>query len=139
MEERLHQEIVALTNEGEVLFEEEKYQLAIEKYLMAFDKLPDPYAEYEASSWILTAVGDSYFLLEAFQEALTNFKHAESCAGGENPFIWMRIGQCYLELENNETARAYLMRAYALEGEEIFSEDASKYLAAIADLIEQQP
>ena len=134
MKDDTHKKILFLTNQGEILFEKEKYKKAINKYNQAFLLIPKPYSSYEASSWVLTAIGDCYFFLQDFKKALSTFKHAEACEGGLNPFIWMRIGQCYFEEENSHDSREYLIRAYAVEGEEIFEDDNPKYLESIKDL-----
>ena len=41
----------------------------------------------------------------------------------DNPFILLRLGENYLEMEDETNATEFLLRAYMLEGEKIFKED----------------
>ncbi len=49
----------------------------------------------------------------------------------------MRLGQSAFEIGKMEEAREYLLRAYMLEGDDIFSDEDEKYLDCIRDLINQ--
>ncbi|MNE84689.1 hypothetical protein D3C80_1816200 [compost metagenome] len=44
-----------------------------------------------------------------------------------NPFIMLRVGQLYFEEDNLEQAKEYLLRAYMLDGAEIFEGSKEKY------------
>lgn len=46
-----------------------------------------------------------------------------------NPFLHLRLGQCQLELGNNDQAADELTRAYMAEGTTIFQDEDPKYLA----------
>ena len=72
MKDDTHNKILFLTNQGEILFEKEKYKKAINKYNQAFLLIPKPYSSYEASSWVLTAIGDCYFFLQDFKNSATH-------------------------------------------------------------------
>ena len=98
--------------------------------------LPEPKYIYEAASWIYTAIGDSLYLAEDFENATDNFQQALKCEGGlGNPFIVLRIGECFYELGNTQKAKEYLIQAYMIEGEDIFSEEDEKYFDLIKDMI----
>ena len=84
---------------------------------------------WDTTIWILTAIGDANFLDNDFQAGVDNLSNAMHCAGAiGNPFIHMRLGQCLFEIGSLDRAADELTRAYALEGDEIFSEDDPKYL-----------
>lgn len=78
----------------------------------------------------MTSIGDIYFLQGKYEEAFDNFEDARNNLSGEginNPFILLRLGQSAFELEKKELATENLLRAYMLEGKEIFEEDDKKY------------
>ncbi len=46
-----------------------------------------------------------------------------SGAGYGNPFVMLRLGECCLEIGDEKNALEYLLRAYMMEGEDIFEPD----------------
>ena len=52
-----------------------------------------------------------------------------------NPYINMRIGQCFVFLQNENDAKEYLMRAYLMAGEDVFRGN-EPFLDIIKDIIE---
>lgn len=42
-------------------------------------------------------------------------------------FILLRLGQCFLETNNTEQAKEFLLRTYMIEGKAIFEEENEKY------------
>ena len=65
------------------------------------------------------------------------FVNAVQCPDGlGNPFIHLRLGQAYFELENPEKAADELARAYMGGGVDIFMEDDPKYLSFLETRIE---
>jgi hypothetical protein len=50
------------------------------------------------------------------------------CATG-NPFLHLRLGQCRFELGDLDRAADELARAYMGDGEDVFEDEAPKYLA----------
>lgn len=136
LDDELYEKIQQLCEVGDELAEDEKYSKAIEKYTQALELLPEPKYIYEAASWIYTAIGDSLYLAEDFENATDNFQQALKCEGGlGNPFIVLRIGECFYELGNTQKAKEYLIQAYMIEGEDIFSEEDEKYFDLIKDMI----
>ncbi|MBO0591246.1 hypothetical protein I2486_07470 [Cellulophaga sp. E16_2] len=129
LDESLHLEIEKLSEQGDALAEAGNYSDALDAYWAAFDLVPEPKTEWEATTWILVAIGDANFLGADFQAGLENLSNAMHCPNGiGNPFIHLRLGQCQLETGNLERAADELTRAYALEGEELFADDDPKYL-----------
>lgn len=129
LDDELHTELQKLSELGDSKVEVEDYSNAIKAYEKALDLIPEPKNEWEATTWVLVAIGDAHFLENSFQEGLENFQKAMTCPGAiGNPFIHMRLGQCQFELGNLDRAADELTRAYAIEGEDIFSDDDPKYL-----------
>lgn len=117
-----------LCEQGNEEMDNENYAKAIEYFNKAFATLPEPKDEWEASAWLYTSIGDAYFCMEKPETALDNFQHAYRIFGVENlnPFVLLRIGQCYLDLQDEQNAIEFLLRAYMLDGEDVF-EGAEEY------------
>lgn len=65
-----------------------------------------------------------------YEESFKYFEDAKNNLSGEgatNPFIMLRLGQNAYEIGNKNIAIEYLLRAYMLEGTEIFEENDDKY------------
>jgi hypothetical protein len=57
-------------------------------------------------------------------------EYATTCPGAiGNPFLHLRFGQVLFDRGELDRAADELIRAYALEGEEIFANDDPRYLA----------
>lgn len=136
LDDKIYEKIQNLCEIGDELAEGEQYGKAIDKYTKALKLIPEPKYIYEASTWVYTAIGDSFYLAEDFENALDNFNQALKCEGGlGNPFIVLRIGECFYELDNIERAKYFLLQAYMIEGEDVFSEEDEKYFKLIGDMI----
>lgn len=128
LDDMTYNQILRLSNEAEALFEKKAFDQALQLYQKALDLIPNPKQKWEASLWVYTAIGDTYFLKAEFQNALKAFEDAKNCADGSlNPFINLRLGQCYFELKEVDKAEDYLLKAYMYEGESIFESENKKY------------
>ena len=131
----IREEIKALCAEGYALYDIADYPHALRKFYQAWMLLPKPQTDFKEGGWILTAIGDSYFCSEQYEqgkEALTSALHCEDMI--DNPFIHLRLGQCLLELGIVGTARTHLSIAHERGGSKLFEKEAPKYLiAALSD------
>lgn len=101
---------------------------AIQLYWNAYDLIPDPKEEYEASTWVLGSIGDANFISGDFAAGKDNLSAAMHCPNAiGNPFLHLRLGQCQFELGDLERAADELTRAYMSAGAEIFQEDEKYY------------
>lgn len=128
--EQLQSELDELAEEGNKYFDNNEYDKALEIWKRALDLIPEPKKRISETVWFLTSIGDIYFLQGKYEEAFDNFEDARnnlSEEGINNPFILLRLGQSAFELEKKELATENLLRAYMLEGKEIFEEDDKKY------------
>ena len=136
MDDKTYNIIQELCEQGDDLTDSEQYEDAIEKYTQALNLIPEPKYYYEASTWVYTAIGDALFYLENYNQALNMFQEALKCPNGiGNPFILVRIGECFFETDSLDNAKNYLLQAYMVEGEEIFENEDEKYFEVIRDLI----
>lgn len=128
--EQLQSELDELAEEGNKYFDNNEYDKALEIWKRALDLILEPKKRISETVWFLTSIGDIYFLQGKYEEAFDNFEDARNNLSGEginNPFILLRLGQSAFELEKKELATENLLRAYMLEGKEIFEEDDKKY------------
>ncbi|WP_442587888.1 tetratricopeptide repeat protein [Pedobacter sp. AW31-3R] len=109
--------------------DKEDYPAAVSYFNKALAVLPEPKEDWEAAGWLQASIGDAYFNDSKYTEALEPLLAAQYIYGDEeaNPFVLLRLGEVYFELNDHKNAGDYLWRAYKLEGEELF-EDDKKYL-----------
>lgn len=135
--EDIQDQMETLSEQGEEAIEQGRYEEAIDLYNQALSLLPEPREDWEAYVWLKAAMGDACFLMDRNEDGLDHFYEAYTAAGPQNvnPFIVYRLGQIYRRLDDEENALEFLMRAYLLEGEDIFEdEDDFTYLKNRVDL-----
>ncbi|WP_312369728.1 tetratricopeptide repeat protein [Stenotrophomonas sp.] len=124
----VHEKIRTLTAEGDLLAQKQRFDEAVTRYNEAWKLVPEPKANWQASTWLLAAIGDACFLGGYFKSGADAFSFALHCPEGlGNPFVHLRLGQCEFERGNLPEAIEQLTRAYALEGADIFGQDDPKY------------
>ncbi len=119
-----------LCAEGYRCFDEGEQEQALRRFYQAWTLIPKPQTQYEISGWVLTAIGDAYFAKCNFSAGIEALRSALFCpktAG--NPFVHLRLGQCYLESHNGEEADRHLARALYSGGSELFDREAEHYLS----------
>lgn len=125
----LHVEIQRLCAAGDALAKDNKFSAAMPSYWAAWDLLPEPKSEWQAATWVLAAIGDANFLSGDFTAGRDNLSNAMHCPCAiGNPFLHLRLGQCQLELGEQERAADELLRAYMAAGSEIFKDQNPRYL-----------
>lgn len=130
LDDGVHHGIVQLCSVGDQLLDRGSNRAAIESYRLAWDLLPEPKEEWEAATWILSAIGDAAFLSSSFEEAHVAFSRAVECPQElGNAFIHLRLGQCCFELNSPGKAADELARAYMAGGVEVFEGEDPRYLA----------
>lgn len=121
--------IKAYCSQGDALAESGQYEAAIDAYNKAWDLVPAPKNDWEASTWILAAIGDACYLCGYATSSKEAFSFAVTCPGGlGNPFIHLRLGQLAYDAGDLDVAADELMRAYMGAGNEIFANEHAKYL-----------
>ncbi|SRR6266496_1141198 len=136
LDANIYERIKSLSQEGDEFQHAKNYEKAINKYNEAFLLIPEPKTSWAASTWILTAIGETFFFMKKYQEAKQSLIKALGCPGGkENPFIHLRLGQTYFELNKVKEAKRELNKARALDTyNSLFKGEDNKYY----DLIKKQ-
>ena len=136
MDDRTFERITQLSEEGNQLADDGQYDEAIEKFSEALKLVPEPKRDWEAGSWLSASIGDMYFLKGDHKNGLEYFYDSyASPDNAANPFINVRIGQCLLETGDDAKAKEFLLRAYMIEGDKIFSGEDEKYFDHIRDIV----
>jgi tetratricopeptide (TPR) repeat protein len=128
----LHQQVTALSERAEAAFAAGQFKQAIDFYWTALALLPPPETQWEAATWLLTGIGDACYLSNDLPRAIDALYNALNCPDAhENPFINLRLGQALYNSGRRDDAMNYLVRAFALEGDEIFEDGGEEHLAAV--------
>lgn len=61
LDDQVYDQIVQLCERGDALVENGQNEKAIESFIAALDLVPLPKNNWETSTWIYTALGDTYF------------------------------------------------------------------------------
>lgn len=122
--DELHARIEELSLEGSALYDASQMQGAIQKWTEAIDLLPEPRGVWEAFTWLSGSIGDAQYQLGDFDAARHSFLDAlNDLDGQENPFLHYRLGQCLFRLGDESGGVESLLKAYMLDGKDIFSRD----------------
>ncbi len=118
-----------LCDQGNEAMDEGEFREAIAFFEQALAILPAPAEEWEPYGWLQAALGDAQYGMHNFTGALEYFRRAHAFAGPDevSPFVLLRMGQCCRRLGDAKNAAEYLLRAYRLEGEDIFADAAEDF------------
>lgn len=136
LSEDIYEVIKSHCNEGDLALEDDDLQDAYDCYMKAWNLVPEPQTNWEASTWILGALADLYFISNDFQQVKESLDFAMHCPNAiGNPFLHLRLGQAELELGNTEKAKDELARALMGAGKQIFENDDPKYFDFISQFM----
>jgi tetratricopeptide (TPR) repeat protein len=136
LDNNVHQRILQLSKAGDESMERGDYSHAADQFRTAFELVPEPYQEWEASLWLLTSLGEAYYFDGEYVQAhaaLAKALHVPGAIG--NPLIHLRLGEVQFELGNTKKAADELLRAYMAGGEEIFEDEDDKYFAFLKQAV----
>lgn len=135
LSESVSERIDFYASEGNDFYDDDRNLEAIESWMKGVDLLPEPNNQWDAYGWFMASIGDAYYFEEDYdrsKQALMNALNSEE--GRENPLVHYRLGQCEIELGNEDKGIESLLKAYMLDGESIFEldgEDGAFYLNLI--------
>jgi tetratricopeptide (TPR) repeat protein len=136
LDDTTYNRVTELCRLGDRLQEKQQYPEALKHYRSAWELLPDPKEDWEAATWIQTAIGDARWQSRQYREAIDVLSVAVRCPGGlGNPFIHLRLGEAQFELGDIKRAKDELTRAYMGAGRKIFEGDDSKYFELLRDTL----
>ena len=121
--------IQALSDKGNTLMDQGLYKSAVRLFEEAMALVPEPHLDQPTATWLHAAIGDARFLQNDYASAVDCFENAKQCPGGVgNPFVHLRLGQSYFELNQREKAANELAMAYMGDGLTVFEFEDPKYL-----------
>lgn len=130
LNDALHEKIKFHCAAGDALANSSDFEAAISEYNKAWEIIPAPKNAWNAATWVLAAIADSAFLGRYLSTAKEAIDYGMTCPGAiGNPFMHLRCGQIYFDLNDENRAADELMRAYMGAGADIFSAEDGKYLA----------
>lgn len=128
MPPHIYEQVEALSEAGNELADADDFDGAIARFNEALQLLPEPARNWEASTWLYASIGDMYYFKGDYQAAANNFFDALNGPDAQaNGFVNLRLGESLYELNRQDQSLEYLLRAYMLEGMEIFAEEDSRY------------
>jgi tetratricopeptide (TPR) repeat protein len=140
LDDSIHDDITELCEQGDALAAEGDYRGALLLYSQAWESLPEPKENWDAATWILSAIGDAHFGLGEFQDVIAVLQAAMKCPDGlGNPYIHLRLGEAFLEIGNRDRGGDELTRAYMAAGREIFEDEDPKYFTFLRSILQPSP
>jgi tetratricopeptide (TPR) repeat protein len=140
LDDSIHDEITKLCEQGDSLVKSGDFRGALRLFHRSWKLLPEPKEDWDASTWILTAIGDAHFFLGDFQNVIAALSNAVHCPNGlGNPFVHLRLGEAAFELGQMDRAKDELTRAYMGAGRDIFANEDPKYLAYLETILQPMP
>lgn len=129
LSEDLHAEIEKHSEAGNALIEAGDAAGAIAVWRTAFSILPEPRNQWDAALWLHASIGDAQRSQGDLQGALASFQAASASGDGRaNAFVQINLGMTLYDLGDRQAATEPLLRAYMLEGEDIFDDFGRYYL-----------
>jgi tetratricopeptide (TPR) repeat protein len=123
------EEVTDLSQQGNMLLESGRAQTAIAKWLAALELLPEPRRKWETAMWLHASIGDAQRQQGDIESALISFQEAAASGNGyANGFVQLGIGMCLYDLGRGEDSTDPLLRAFMMEGKDLFEETNPKYL-----------
>lgn len=112
--------IDVLAVEGNDLLEQDDWRGALSVWRQALALVPEPQTSYPESLWLYASIGDAHHSGEQWSEGVDTLQTALRCPDGVGSgYVWLRLGQCQLQLGRTEDAVQSLLSAYMLEGQDL--------------------
>lgn len=126
-----------LCRQGEQLLESGKFEEAFGVFNRAYLLIPEPREKWNATGWILVAMGETAVRAGAFESAEGPLTDAMWCPGTiGNPWVHLRRGQVAYELGKLDRATDELARAWMGGMRAIFEGLDPKYFALVEKVLQ---
>jgi hypothetical protein len=127
--DELYEELKRHCSRGDELADQGLHNEALDCYNAAWELIPEPKNNWNASTWVLAAIGDSCLAAGYLTSADEAFTYALTCPNGlGNPFVHISLGKIRFERGELDAAADELVRAYMGGGLEVFEGQDPKYL-----------
>ena len=128
----IYREVVRLSSIGDEFDERGLPVEAITSWRQALALLPTPKRIWDASVWLNASIGDAFLQVGDWENACRAFREAENSGNGfSNAFVQFGLGVSFFELGDAFAAKEHLLRAYMLEGYDLFADADPKYLSLL--------
>lgn len=135
LSDEAYAQIDALIESGGNLVDGGSYDEGIQHYRRALSLIPPPPDRFELYPYIMTLLGDAYYMLKNYVQAEKCLLRALLNDYHTNPLTNLRTGQVAFELGKSEASLGFLVNAYMLKGSDIFAEEDPKYWEFAKDRI----
>jgi hypothetical protein len=126
--EEIEAEVARLVEEAEDLLDDEEDELALARFQAGWALIPEPKGDWQRALQTLGGIADCQFFLGDYEGCRRTMQLALRSGGGpDNPFICLRLGQCHLELGDENGAGNWLTCALMAGGVEMFESADEKY------------
>jgi tetratricopeptide (TPR) repeat protein len=122
-----------LYDEANDLFTQDQFDESLEVFADALKLIPEPKADWEETSVILSGIADIWFVKKDYQVCLDALTDALQCPGADEiAHLHFRMGQAYYELKDIPNATESLYKAHILN-EDIFENESDIYFNLLID------
>jgi tetratricopeptide (TPR) repeat protein len=119
-------EIKKICELGSEHMEKNAFTEAESCFTKALELLPDPASDHEFYHWIMASLGDACLSQNKLKESENHLLEATK-GMVDNPYVWLQLGRTYRLQSKTKKATDSLMRAYMIEGEEIFEDSQDDF------------
>ncbi|WP_017523392.1 tetratricopeptide repeat protein [Pusillimonas noertemannii] len=121
--DHIYAQVEILAEQGNEMLDDEDYEGALASWSEALELLPEPRNDWDAAMWLHASMAEAHYQLRDFESARDAMYDALNAPGGnENPYVHYMLGKALLRLDDEKAVDA-LLRAYMLDGEDIFDSD----------------
>lgn len=122
----LYEQVTELSEHGNGLLDAGDPAGALRVWSEALLRLPPPHSRWDAAIWLYGSMAEAHYLQEGFAEACDAIRQALAIAAGDaNPWLHYMHGKALQRMGDAGAADA-LLRAYMLDGRDIFDEDGDE-------------
>ena len=134
LSDEIFDRVTELSEEGNLAMEREDFTQAIAIWKNALRLLPAPQLKWGAAMWLHGSIGGAQRQVGDVEGGLSSFLSAAATDdGAHNAFIQYGLGVSLIDLGRDEEATDPLLRAYMLDGTDIFDDGAPRYLQHLID------
>lgn len=129
--DELYTQIEALSEDGNDMLDDDDAAGALAAWREAYELLPEPRHQWEAALWLHASMAEAHYELGDFAATCDAMRDALNTPGGnENPYVHYMLGKALLRLQDEKAVES-LLKAYMLDGTDIFDSDEEEGVDAL--------